>query len=82
MITPRPNDATPPRFHSSRVGLATPRRPRICLRVLLLLLLSVAVPATAQSVESFAGHWEGAISLPTGELVIMVDLTLTGNDLA
>ncbi len=82
MITPCPNDATPPRFHSTGIGFTTPWRPWVSLGACLLLLLSVAAPAPAQDVEPFDGHWEGSISLPTGELVIKVDLTQQGNALA
>jgi pimeloyl-ACP methyl ester carboxylesterase len=42
----------------------------------------LAAPARAQSVEPLLGHWEGSISLPTGELLIKVDLEQHGSALA
>jgi len=63
-------------------GIAADRRPRFVLGVLLLLALSVAVPAAAQDVEPYLGHWEGAITLPSGELAVRVDLSRDGDGLA
>ncbi len=82
MISLLPNDGSRPEFHSIRVGLASPRRPRAFLGICLLLSLCLAESAPAQSFEPFVGHWEGSISLPTGELLIKVDLEQQGVGLA
>lgn len=82
MITLSPYDATSPRFRTTGARFAASCRSRVPLTVCLVLLLGVAAQAPAQSVEPFVGHWEGSISIPTGELVIKVDLTQQGDDLA
>jgi uncharacterized protein len=50
-----------------------------CLILIALLSLSLSRLTAAQAAPAapspFAGHWEGAIQLPTGELQVMVDLT-------
>ncbi len=47
---------------------------RILLPLLLLVVVSLAVASPAQQ-NSIAGHWEGAIKLPNGDLKISVDFT-------
>jgi hypothetical protein len=50
--------------------------------VTLLLTLCLTAPLPAQELGQYLGHWEGSISLPTGELVIKVDITQQGDSLA
>jgi pimeloyl-ACP methyl ester carboxylesterase len=82
MNPPRPTHANHARFRSIGPGLAASWRPRTILGACLLSLLSVAATAPAQNVEPFLGHWEGSISVPTGELLIKVDLMREGDHLA
>lgn len=60
-----------------------PMRPSLAV---LAVLLGAAISAAAsspsvaqQTVPSFAGHWTGSISLPTGDLAFDVDLAQTGD---
>jgi hypothetical protein len=45
----------------------------------LLLLFALALPAGAQPAGTLAGHWEGAITLPSTALAIRVDLEQVAN---
>jgi CubicO group peptidase (beta-lactamase class C family) len=51
-----------------------PNRLRLSVLVLVLALLPVLAPASAAASPDVAGHWEGAIALPTGKLEVDVDL--------
>lgn len=59
--------------------------PGILFRILALGVLASSVicgslGAQAGGEEAFAGHWEGAIQLPTGELQVAVDLSLDAGE--
>lgn len=82
MITPRANDAPPPRVRSNGIRFAARWRRRVVFGTCLVLWSSVAVQASAQDMAPFLGHWEGSISLPTGELLIKIDLVQQGEALA
>lgn len=59
------------------VARRAPRFPRLisAARLLLLLQLALAAPLVAADAQSDpAGHWEGAITLPTTALAVRVDL--------
>jgi len=58
------------------------RWPRWIVGVLLLVLLSPAGQVLAQDLDPFLGHWEGSITLPTGDLLVKVDLSKEGGSLA
>ena len=49
------------------------RRRLICVALLILMAFQVGFGFVATSQTSIAGHWEGAITLPSGALNLSVD---------
>ena len=47
----------------------------------MLMFISLCVPFETPAQTSLAGHWEGAITQPAGELKILVDFTSTADNI-
>src|SRR5205823_5129242 len=52
------------------------------ISVVLFLLMTCSIGLAAGQQNSIAGHWEGAIKLPSGDLKLSVDFTNTAGKLS